>query len=190
MFDSFLTAVWDSWASTITNYRERIQQFRQTGNLKHLDRNELDKACFVLDATYSDSKDFAVWAISDKVLKDKAYVIAKNLKYGGYQRRFANMVYRLFDKKKKKKTGSGAGGNKELAKELHRPVIKKFKRRVYPRFKDNIWAADLAEMGSLSSFNCGVKYLLSVINVFTKNTWVKPLRKKRWNSSSWSYWNS
>ena len=114
-------------------------------------------------------------------MKVKAYVIAKNLKYGGYQRRFANMVYRFFDKKKekKKKTGSGASGNKELAKELHRPVIKKFKRRVYPRFKDNIWAADLAEMGSLSSFNRGVKYLLSVINVFTKNTWVKPLRKKR-----------
>ena len=82
-------------------------------------------------------------------------------------------------KEKKKNTGSGASGNKELAKELHRPVIKKSKRRVYPRFEDNIWAADLAEMGSLSSFNRGVKYLLSAINVFTKNTWVKPLRKKR-----------
>ena len=60
MFDPFLTAAWDSWASTMTNYGERIQKFKQTGNLKHLDRTELDKACFVLDATYSDSKDFAV----------------------------------------------------------------------------------------------------------------------------------
>ena len=84
----------------MTNYGERIQKFKQTGNLKHLDRTELDKACFVLDATYSDSKDFAVWTFSDKVLKDKAYVIAKNLKYVGYQRRFANTVYKFFDKKK------------------------------------------------------------------------------------------
>ena len=57
----------------------------------------------------------------------------------------------------------------ELAQELHKPVIKNFKRRkVYARFKDNIWAADFAEMGSLFSKNRGVKYLLCVINVFTK----------------------
>ena len=47
-----------------------------------------------------------------------------------------------------------------LAQELYKLVIKKFKRRnVYERFKDNIWPADLAEMGSLSSTNQGVKYL-------------------------------
>ena len=50
--------------------------------------------------------------------------------------------------------------SEQLAEELHKPVIKKFKRRkVYARFKDNIWAADLAEMGSLSSKNKNVKYL-------------------------------
>ena len=58
------------------------------------------------------------------------------------------MVYKLFDKT----TGSVANVNEELAQELHKPMIKKFKRRkVYVRFKDNTWAADLAEMGSLSS---------------------------------------
>ena len=61
------------------------------------------------------------------------------------------MVYKFFDKKKK--TGSGAKVHEELA-QLHRPVIKKFKRRkLCVKFKDNIWAADLAEMGSLSSKN-------------------------------------
>ena len=61
-----------------------------------------------------------------------------------------------------------------LAQELHKPVIKKLKRRkVYPRFKDDIWATDLAEMGSLSSKDRGVKYLLCVIDVFTKYAWVK-----------------
>ena len=95
-------------------------------------------------------------------MKDKAYQIAKNPKYDGYQRGLASMVYKSFVKK----TGWGASVNKELAQELHRPVIKKFKRRIYAKFKDNIWAADLAEMGSLSSINRGVKYLLSFTYVF------------------------
>ena len=78
-----------------------------------------------------------------------------------------------------KKTESGLGVNEQLAEELHRPVIKKFKRRkFYARFKGNIWAADLAEMGSLSSKNENVKYSLCVIDVFTKYAWVKPLKEK------------
>ena len=56
-----------------------------------------------------------------------------------------------------------------LAQELHKSIIKKFnKKKVHSRFKDNIWARDLAEMGSLSSLNQYVKYLLRVINVFNK----------------------
>ena len=59
-----------------------------------------------------------------------------------------------------KKTGSGISVNEQLADELHKPVIKKFKRRkAYARLKDNIWVADLAEMESLSSKNKIVKYL-------------------------------
>ena len=57
-----------------------------------------------------------------------------------------------------KKTGSGISLNEQLAEELHKLAIKKFKRRkVYTGFKDNIWAADLAEMESLSSKNKNVK---------------------------------
>ena len=60
------------------------------------------------------------------------------------------MVHAFFDKK----TGLGISINKELAKEVHKPVTKKLKRRkVYPRFKENIWAADLAEMESSPSKN-------------------------------------
>ena len=54
-------------------HRERIQKFRETDNLKHLYRNELDKVCFNRDAAYSDSKDLAKRAISDKILKDRGY---------------------------------------------------------------------------------------------------------------------
>ena len=88
-----------SACGSFTKHRERIQKFRETGNLKHLHRNELDKACFAHDAAYSDGKDLAKRTISDKISKNKAYEIAKNLKYNGYQRAFAVMVYKFFDKK-------------------------------------------------------------------------------------------
>ena len=90
-----------------TKHRERIQKFRETGNLKHLYRNELNKACFAHDAAYSDSKDLAKRIISDKILKDRAYEIARNRNYNGYQRALASMVYRFFYKK----TGSGISVN-------------------------------------------------------------------------------
>ena len=58
--------------------------------------------------------------------------------------------------------------------------MKKFKRRkVYARFNDNIWAAESTEMGSLSSKNENVRYLLCVIDIFTKYAWVKPLKDKK-----------
>ena len=75
-----------------TKHHERIQKFRETDNLKHLYRNKLDKACFVHDAAYSDSNDLAKRTISDKILKDRAYEIARNGEYDGYQRALASMV--------------------------------------------------------------------------------------------------
>ena len=104
---------------------ERIQKFRETGNLNHLYRNELGKACFPHDTAYSDSKDLAKRTISDKIVKDRAYEIARICNYDGYQRALASMVYKSFDKK----TGSGISVSKQLPDELHKPVIKKFKRR-------------------------------------------------------------
>ena len=95
------------------------------------------------------------------------------------------MVYKFFDKK----TGSRISENEQLAEELHKPVTKKFKRRkVYARFKDNIWAADLAEMGSLSSKNKNIKYLLCFIDVFTKYAWVKPLKDTKVKQSLMLLW--
>ena len=78
-----------------------------------------------------------------KIEKDRAYEIARNRGYDGYQRLLASMVYKFFDKK----TGSGISVNEQLAEELHKPVVQNFKRsKVFARFKDNIWAADLAEI--------------------------------------------
>ena len=109
---------------------------------------------------YSESKDLDKRTISDKILKDGAYEIGRNRNYDGYQRALASMVYEFFDKK----AGLGVSVNEQPAVELHKPVIKIFKiRKVYARFKDNIWAADTVEM---ESKNKNVKYLLRVIDVF------------------------
>ena len=136
----------------------------------------MDKAYFAHDATYSDSKDLAKRTISDKILKDRVYEIARNRNYDGYQTALTSMVYKLSDQK----TGSGVNVNEQLAEELHKSVIKEFKRRkVYARFKDNIWAADLAEMGSLPSKNKNVKYLICFIDVITEYARAKPLKDKK-----------
>ena len=70
--------------------------------------------------------------------------------------------------------------NKQLAEELHKPIIRKFKRReAYSEFKDNIWAADLADMQLISKFNKGFRFLLCVIDIYSKYAWVIPLKDKK-----------
>ena len=84
----------------LAKHHEKIQKFRETGNLKHLYKNELDKACFDHDGAYSDSKDLAKRTISDKILKDRAYEIARNRNYDGYQRALASRVLSFLIRKK------------------------------------------------------------------------------------------
>ena len=86
-----------------TKYKQRIQKFMQTGDTNYIYKNELDKACFAHDAAYSDSKDLTRRTAADNVLRrDKAFNIAKDPKYDGYQRGLASMVYKCFDKKSKR----------------------------------------------------------------------------------------
>ena len=151
----------------------------QTGNTDFIYRNELDKACFQHDMAYGKSKDLVKRTQSDKVLRDKAFKIASDPKYDGYQRGLASMVYKFFDKKS---SGSGIANepNYQLANELHKPIIRKFKKRkVYSSFRDNIWGVDLADMQPLSKYNKRIKYLLCAIDIFSKYTWVVPLKNKR-----------
>ena len=95
------------------------------------------------------------------------------------------MVYKFFQKESallNKSSGSGAVNkpNYQLANELHKPIIKKFKKRkVYSSFRDNIWGVDLADMQSLSKYNKGIKYLLCAIDLFSKYAWVVPIKDKK-----------
>ena len=121
-------------------------------------------------------------------MRDKAFNIAKTPKYDGYRisTGLVSMVYKFFDKK----TAGGAAtlarletlatqnkfavknknrSNKELAEELHKPIIRKFKKgKVYLSFVNNIWGADLADMQLISKFNQGSRFLLCVIDIFCK----------------------
>ena len=82
-----------------TKNKERIEQFMKTGNTDFIYKNELYKACFQHDIGYGKSKDLVRKTQSDKVLRDKAFKIASDPKYDGYQRGLASMVYKGFDKK-------------------------------------------------------------------------------------------
>ena len=90
------------------------------------------------------------------------------------------MVSKFLDKKS---TGSGIASNKEnmqLADELHKPIIRKFKRRkMYSSFRDDIWGVNLADMRLLSKFNKGFRFLLCFIDIFSKYAWVIPLKDKK-----------
>ena len=163
-----------------TKNKERIQKFKEIGDTSFIFKNELDKACFQHDMAYGDFKDLAKRTAADEVLRDKAFKIASDKKYDGYQRGLASMVYKLFDKKSQ---GKGLTNNKEnvqLANELHKPISKKLKKRkVYPSFRDNIWSIDLDDMQLLSKFNEGFRFLLCVIDIFSKYAWVVPLKDKK-----------
>ena len=105
--------------------------------------------------------------------------MASDTKYDNYQRGLASMIYKCFEKK-----GSGIGivnePNYQLADELHKPIIRKLKKRkVYLSFRDNIWGVDLADMLSLSKYNKGNKYLLCAIDLFSKYAWVIPIKDKK-----------
>ena len=116
-----------SACDSFTKSKERIQKFKETGDTSYIYKNELDRACFQHDMAYGDFKDLARRTTSDKILRDKAFNIAKNPKYDGYQRGLASTVYKFFDKRSK---GSGVNipleFNVQLAEELHKPIIRKF----------------------------------------------------------------
>ena len=168
-----------------TRHKERIKEFKRTGDTRYIYRSELDKVCFQHDSAYAGHKDLINRTEADKVSRDKTYDIASNPKYDGYQRGLASMVYKFFNKKSMgsgfKKLKNTANSNSSiLADEHHKPIIKKFdKRKVYSQFKGNIWGVDLADMQSLSRKNKGIKYLLCAIDLYGKYAFVIPLKDKK-----------
>ena len=98
------------------------------------------------------------------------------------------MVYKSFDKKiagsdfatlANKSAIKSMPPNEQLAEEIHKLIIRKLKKReVYSAFKDNIWGADLADVQLISKFNKRFRFLLRVIDIFSKYAWVVLLKDK------------
>ena len=137
--------------------KKKIREFKETGDSLHICSNKLDKARFQHDVAYRDFKYFSKRTASDKLLYDKGFNIAENLKYDGSQSGLALMVYKFFDKK-----SSGANisrgaiktkimSKQQLANKLHKPIIRKFeKRKVHSSFLDNILGFDTTDMQLIS----------------------------------------
>ena len=167
-----------------TNHAQKIQDFLNTGKLSYIYKNNLDKACFQHHMVYNEFKDLEKRTQSDIVFKNKELKIASNPKCNGYERGLASMVYKFFDTISKRSDLKESEGNflqnAQLANELHKPIIRKFKKRkVYSSFKDNIWGVDLADMQLISKHNKGMRYLSYVIDLFSKYAWVVPLKDKK-----------
>ena len=108
--------------------KQRIEKFMQIGNTDFIYNNEVDKASFHLDMAYGKRKDLVRRTQSDKVLRDQAFNIESDPKYDGCQRGLASMLYKFFDKK------TTRGGfinelNYQLADDLHKAIIRKFKKK-------------------------------------------------------------
>ena len=101
---SCLSCIWDSLnlrkvlLGNSQKNKTRIKKIKATGVSRYIYRNELDKACFQHDIAHGDSKDLPRTMTPDKLLCDKAFEIASNPKYDGYQHGLASMVCNFFDK--------------------------------------------------------------------------------------------
>ena len=115
-----------------TKNKKRIEKFMQTGDTNFIYKNELDKACFQHDMAYGKSKDLVKRTQSDKVLRDKAFKIASDPKYHGYQRGLASMIYKIFDRKSSESDVTNEP-NYQLANELHKSLLESFKKEKFKK---------------------------------------------------------
>ena len=164
-----------------TENKERIHKFKETGYSKYIYQNEIDKAWFQNGMPYGDFKDLPRRTASGEGLPDKAFTSLKIRNMMDIKDLLLQWFITFFDRR-------SSGGdlktenmsNQELAKELHKPIIRKFeKRKVCSSFLDNIWGADLADMQLISKFNKRFRFLLSVIDIYRKYAWVVPLKDKK-----------
>ena len=134
---------------------------------------------------YGDFKDLTSRTTSNKILHDKAFNIAKNLKSDGDQRilpqRFMNFLIKKTSRSCiKYENMSDQQLEEELLAIINKPIIRKFKKRkVHSTFIENIWDVDLADMQLISKFNKRFRVLLFVNNIFSKYAWVIPLKDKK-----------
>ena len=115
---------------SFTKNKGQMKKFEETWDSRYIYQKELSKACFQHDIAYGDVKDLNRGTFADKVLRDKTFNIAtKDLKYDRYQRGLVSMIYKfLLNKTSASRIKNENTSNKELAEELHKPIIRKFNK--------------------------------------------------------------
>ena len=158
--------------------------------------NELDKMCKLHDQFYNENKDTNDRNISDVAPAHRADEIARDSNFDDVQRKDARLVSGIMKTKaylgfgvktsssQESKNSRRRPGikkwNEELADELHKPLRRKFQRRqVLVNEIDDVWAADLVEMQEWKKVNKGYRYILNVIDCFSKYAWSVPLEDKK-----------
>ena len=126
-----------------TKIKEKTQKFKEPGDSRYIYQNELYKAWFQRDTAYRDFTDLHRRTASDKVLRDKAFSIAKNQKYYGYQHGHASVVYKIFDKKSAATRGQDLILKTNNQQRNYTSQLLEHFKKVYSYFKDNIWGVDL-----------------------------------------------
>ena len=177
-----------SFYEPLQKKQNKITKIQRNRRFRYMYRNELDKVCFQHDMTYGDFKDLPrEWRLAKHYISHwVAQSASSNPKYDGYQRGLASMVYKLCDKKAGQ-TVAGISENQELASELHKRITRKFQKcNVYSSHWENILSADLANVWLISKYNKRVKFLLRVIDIYSKvlcyyywNFWVFLLKDRK-----------
>ena len=147
--------------------KERIQKFQEKGDSRYIYRNELDKACFQHDIGYGDYKDLARRTASDKVLRDKAFNIAKNPNMMDIKE-FLHLWFITFLITTPQLVVVKMKWDK--VNNLLKNYINYYKIK-----KKNIWVVDLADMQSISKCSKTIGFSVCVIDIFNKYVWVFPL---------------
>ena len=167
---------------SFTKNKERIEKFMQTRNTDFIYRNELDKACFDHDMAYGKVKNLVTKTQSDKVLREKAFKIASDTKYDGYQRGLASMVYKFFYKKSSRNAIINEA-NYQLEMNSINELSENVRKEKYINHLETIFeGVDLADMQSFSRYYKGIRYLLCEIDLFSKCEWVIPIKDKKGSS--------
>ena len=153
------------FADLLRKTKKEFKKLKETEDSRYIYQNELDKAWFQHDLTYGDFEDLNKRTTADKVLRDKAFSIAKNPKHDGCRHGLAFMVYKFFNKiTSGGKVKTENISNKELAEELHKTIVKKIKKRkVQSTFKDNVWGADVADIQLIIKFKKGLIFYYALL---------------------------
>ena len=150
----------------------------QTGTGNYIYKNNLDKACFQHDMPYGKYKELTKRVESDKILRDKASKIASNPKYNGYEQGLASMVYKFFSTQVYRPLSDiKSMSNQQLADELHKPIIRKSKRRRVSSSRQylGIWLSLYVINKEIQK---RIRFWLYVIYLFSKYSWVVPIKTK------------